>query len=104
MKSKKTIGGACSTSPESAGSAFAWTGEKNRPLSMCRPCKCGCDRRGGNKGVGYLTGSDAKGRGFTVWIESEAVFKRIAAMMPNKQLETKKTKHERKHNPHRTTC
>lgn len=86
MKSKKNVGGAGSTSPESAGSAFAWTGEKNRPLSLRRPCECGCDRRSGNKGAGYLTGSDAKGRGFTVWIESETVFKRIAALMPNNSM------------------
>ena len=63
-------------------SSTAWIGEKNRPMSLRRPCECGCDRRDGNNGVGYLTGSDANGHGFTVWIESEVVFERIASLMP----------------------
>lgn len=55
-----------------------WSGAKSRPLGVCRPCECGCDQRDGYKGVGYLTGSDAKGRGFTVWIQDEKVFTRLA--------------------------
>lgn len=43
-----------------------WNGEENRPLMACRPCECGCDTRDGSKGVGYLTGSDSTGKGFTI--------------------------------------
>jgi len=48
-----------------------WRGEKSRQLRLSRPCKCGCDYRGGNTGAGYLTASDDHGDGFTLWIESE---------------------------------
>jgi hypothetical protein len=35
------------------------------------------------KGVGYLTGSNKRGHGFTVWITDESVFKRIEKAMSN---------------------
>jgi hypothetical protein len=60
---------------------ITWQGEKDRRLQACRPCPCGCDDRGGRAGVGYLTGSDAEGNGFTVWIESEEVFQRLAKLL-----------------------
>ena len=54
-----------------------WGNDKNvaigRPLQLCRPCICGCDRRAGNQGVGYLTGD-----GFTIWIETEEVYQALA--------------------------
>jgi hypothetical protein len=56
---------------------IVWTGEENRPLTLQRPCTCGCDDRDGHKGVGYLTGSDEDGRGFSLWIESEALYQRL---------------------------
>ncbi len=55
----------------------AWTGEKNRRLQLRRPCDCGCDERDGKRGVGYLTGSDGRGQGFTLWIETETVYRRV---------------------------
>jgi hypothetical protein len=58
-----------------------WHGEKDRLLQVCRPCPCGCDDRGGRTGVGYLTGSDAAGNGFTIWIESEEVFHRLEKLL-----------------------
>ena len=62
---------------------FVWSdGEKDRPFSICRPCACGCDTRGGHVGwAGYVTGSDADGNGFSLWIKSEDVFERIAALL-----------------------
>lgn len=60
---------------------ITWNGEKNRPVGLRRPCDCGCDHRNGNLGVGYLTGSDENGNGFTVWVESEAVFSAIEQIM-----------------------
>lgn len=53
---------------------FIWVGERERPLRLYRPCSCGCDYRDGNKGIGYLSGSNQEGVGFTIWIESEEVF------------------------------
>jgi len=44
-------------------------------IVLQRPCECGCDRRGGDYGVGYLLGTDGNGNGFTVWIEDEKVYK-----------------------------
>lgn len=58
-------------------SQFHWTGEESRPLQVCCPCFCGCDTRNGKLGVGYLTGSDAEGHGFTIWIETEEVYRAI---------------------------
>ena len=60
---------------------IVWQGEKDRLLQVRRPCSCGCDDRGGRGGVGYLTGSDAAGNGFTIWIESEEVFLRLENLL-----------------------
>ena len=51
------------------------------PAGCLRPCSCGCDERDGRAGVGYLTGSDAAGNGFTIWIESEEVFQRLEQLL-----------------------
>jgi len=56
---------------------ITWQGEQNREFQLQRPCECGCDVREGAKGVGYLTGSDKSGKGFTVWIENEEVYQAI---------------------------
>jgi len=58
-----------------------WQGERDRMLQVKRPCPCGCDDRGGRAGVGYLTGSDAEGIGFTIWIESEEVYQRLVKLL-----------------------
>lgn len=58
-----------------------WNGERNRQLSVLRPCECGCDQRDGYLGVGYITGSDDDGNGVTIWIESEKVFARIKSLV-----------------------
>ncbi len=58
-------------------SNFIWYGERGRRLDAYRPCPCGtCS--GTRQGVGYLSSSDASGRGFTVWIENEEVFQRLS--------------------------
>ena len=61
---------------------FIWDGEQDRPFTLARPCECGCDNRDGDKGVGYLTGSDKDGKGFTLWIEDEQVFRAIQRIAP----------------------
>ena len=55
---------------------FVWFGEENRPLTVHRPCGCGCDTREGihDDYAGYISGSDEHGRGFTIWIKEECVF------------------------------
>jgi len=60
---------------------MVWQGEVRRPLGLSRPCPCGCDTRDGVKGVGYLSGSDAAGNGVTVWIEDEAVYRRLEELL-----------------------
>ena len=50
-----------------------------RDIQMQRPCPCGCDERGGPKGVGYLTGG-REGAYVTVWApdeESYAIMRRV---------------------------
>jgi hypothetical protein len=42
---------------------------------------CGCDTRGGVRGVGYLSGSDCAGNGFTLWIADEAPYQWLDAML-----------------------
>jgi hypothetical protein len=55
---------------------FIWNSERNREFNVYRPCSCGtCSAV--RRGVGFLSGSDAKGRGFTVWIRDEGVFLRL---------------------------
>lgn len=57
-------------------SALLWNGERDRKLGAYRPCPCGiCSKS--RKGVGYLSFSDANGRGFTIWLESETVFRSL---------------------------
>lgn len=58
-----------------------WNGEKNRELRLSRPCECGCDIRDGDWGVGYISGSDESGNGFTVWIDDDVVFSRLEKSM-----------------------
>lgn len=58
-----------------------WNGEKNRPLQVCRPCPCGCDDRDGIKGIGYLTGSNQVGAGFTIWFASEKSFQKVQGIL-----------------------
>lgn len=63
---------------------LTWDGDEGRALALHRPCPCGCDEHGaekGSKGVGYLTGSDENGHGFTIWIENEVVYQRLAASL-----------------------
>jgi len=58
------------------GIEFVWDGEKSRQLDVYRPCPCGvCSKN--CRGVGYLSFSNANGRGFTVWIQEEKVFRKL---------------------------
>jgi hypothetical protein len=50
-----------------------------RPLSLRRPCRCGCDSRGGEKGVGYVTGGSGK-HFVSVWLEHEDVYQALQAI------------------------
>ena len=55
--------------PDECGDFTAWRGEPGRPLQFMRPCSCGCDAREGKRCVGYITGSDADGLGFSLWVK-----------------------------------
>lgn len=56
-----------------------WQGESLRQLRAARPCSCGCDERDGEHAgwAGYLTASDADGRGFTLWVKDESAFEAL---------------------------
>ena len=56
------------------GAELVWKGERNRQLNVYRVCPCGVCQ-GIRRGVGYLSFSDANGRGFTIWIEDEMLFR-----------------------------
>jgi len=56
--------------------SFAWDGERNRQLNVYRPCRCGICLEN-RMGVGYLSFSDANGRGFTIWIDDELIFRKL---------------------------
>jgi hypothetical protein len=58
---------------------WTWKGESNRVLNTYRPCECGCDYHDGLFGVGYLSGSDEAGNGFTIWIQDERIFALLKA-------------------------
>jgi len=60
----------------SRGTDFVWKGEKNRRLGVYRACSCAvCSKN--RKGVGFISFSGASGRGFTIWIEHEEVFREL---------------------------
>lgn len=56
------------------GEVNRWKGDAGRAMRVQRPCECGCDLRDGKKGVGYITGSDKNGNGFTIWITNESLY------------------------------
>ena len=56
-----------------------------RHVKLVRPCKCGCDERGGTMGVGYITGATIDA-GFTVWIKEERTYLAIQAVFRNQGL------------------
>ena len=53
--------------------------DRARPLQLCRKCRCGCDERSGNLGVGYITGGTAE-HFATVWIENEETYRALQAI------------------------
>ena len=59
--------------------------DKDRPLQLVRPCKCGCDTRSVVLGVGYLTGRVGE-RFVTVWLEHEETYEAVRALFWASQL------------------
>lgn len=62
---------------------YIWKGEPNRRLTLSRPCVCGCDSRESGNRIGYLSGSDDDGNGFSIWIEDERIYRNLEAMLEN---------------------
>lgn len=58
-----------------------WSGPntaKRRPFKAQRPCPCGCDNRGREVPlVGYVTGSNAKGEGITLYAPDEETYQHL---------------------------
>jgi hypothetical protein len=69
-------------SPSRAINCVWEAGEANRPLGAYRVCSCGVCERSQN-GVGYLSYSDAHGKGFTIWIQDERVFEMLEDALRN---------------------
>lgn len=66
------------TKEERAARVDLWGGPnaaQNRPPRAYRPCACGCDERDGGGLIGYLSGSDAKGNGITIYAPDEATYR-----------------------------
>jgi hypothetical protein len=61
-----------------------WKGEENREVGLYRPCSCGCGDRDPETrdAVGYISGSDEKGHGFTIFLFKDADFKTLARVFP----------------------
>lgn len=53
-----------------------WSEESEQLLTLRRSCECGCDSRGGDKGVGYLIGG-----GVTIWIEDDRTYHKLEAAL-----------------------
>lgn len=60
-------------------SEYTWRGEPNKPLTLSRPSSD--ELRHGCEGVGYLTASDVRGYGFTIWIQNDTVFRQVSLVM-----------------------
>ena len=61
----------------------------DRPLKLSRPCNCGCDARGGTKGVGYISGGSGNAF-FSIWIENEATYQALATLLKKHGIPTDK--------------
>jgi hypothetical protein len=56
-------------------------GDFKRPLSLSRPCECGCDHRGDATLVGYLSGGNGVDGGVTLALYDEAQYQALAAVL-----------------------
>ena len=67
---------------EEVASITCWQGEEDRELRAYRYCECGTCQRGKPEGaVGMISGSDLKGRGFTIEVFSEAAYKHLFSVL-----------------------
>jgi len=57
-----------------------WHGERNRPLSAFTPCTCGCDTAT-RPIAGYITASNAQGRGFTMYVYDREDLEYLAGVL-----------------------
>lgn len=68
---------------ESTAALSIWTeGDTNRRVSMRRPCPCGCDNRGRSTPlIGYMTGSNKDGTGFTLVVDTEDAYQALRSVV-----------------------
>tara|TARA_R100001594_G_C3900509_1_gene230715 strand:- start:20 stop:241 length:222 start_codon:yes stop_codon:yes gene_type:complete len=59
-----------------------WKGSKNRGIKCYAPCPCGCDTRDNPDLLGYLSGSNDKGDGFTILIEDKESYNKLREIFP----------------------
>lgn len=65
--------------PKKSKLIFWNNGDQGRALQMYRPCDCGtCQKEAREEGyVGYLSGSDEHGEGFTLFVYDENAYFRL---------------------------
>lgn len=64
-------------------SIISWVGEKGRRVDFYDPCPCGCTTRNHPNVLGYLSGSNDEGEGFTIMVSDQETYKRIRNVYPN---------------------
>lgn len=57
--------------------------DQERPLTLRRPCECGCDQRGNPTLVGYVN-CITKGSGFTLEIHDEGTYQHMTRALAGK--------------------
>lgn len=57
-------------------------GQENRPVKLYNPCPCGCDLRDDRNILGYISGSDDKGNGFTLHLYTKKEIKLASKLFP----------------------
>ena len=54
---------------------------KSRPIRATRACSCGCDNRDRETPIiGYVSGSNRKGEGITIYAPDEETYQRFVAV------------------------
>ena len=59
-----------------------WIGAEDRKIEFFDPCGCGCDTRDNPNLLGYLSGSNDEGEGFTIRVYDEDTYKQMRKIFP----------------------
>ena len=62
-----------------------WKGAESRKVEFFDPCSCGCDNRDNPYLLGYLSGSNDDGDGFTLPIHDQETYDQMRKIIPHRQ-------------------